>query len=134
MVGGTGAAFSGLAVLPCPLYYLEHPTLHAGESVQALQLPQHYAGVIQAECLLTRWTTFDIIGASFGGWLVCAAKHKHTISLTTQLPQAHVHSHVHIQALWFRSLCCRHIGLHSAQGRTGLHLARSPSWTHRHRW
>ena len=97
MVIGTGAAFAGLATLPCPLYYLEHPTLYDGKIVQAMELPQHYAGAIQGECLLTRWTTVDLIGASFGGWLVCAAKHNHAIPVSPTSTDTVRAPHVHIQ-------------------------------------
>ena len=134
MVIGTGAAFAGLATLPCPLYYLEHPTLYDGKIVQAMELPQHYAGAIQGECLLTRWTTVDLIGASFGGWLVCAAKHNHAIPVSPTSTDTLRAPMSTSNARWFRSLCCRRIGLHSAQARFDLPHARSPSWIHRRRW
>jgi hypothetical protein len=69
MMNGTGKPFAQLwRHLKSSLYYCEHPILHDGKNVDRAQYFNHYARSIQAECLLSLWATFDVIGASFGGY------------------------------------------------------------------
>ena len=67
---GTGDVFASLArPFGSVLYYLEHPTLHAGTHVEFEGLPSYYADAVRRECTSRSWSTFALIGTSFGGFL-----------------------------------------------------------------
>jgi hypothetical protein len=69
MMNGSGKPFAQLGRhVKSSLYYCEHPILHDGRKISEADYFHQYARAIQAECLITLWNTFDLIGASFGGY------------------------------------------------------------------